>query len=59
MAEVEEQEPAEEAAVEAEPVRRSGVGKEPMVIVSGKGIGRKKVPLSEYQRMQEEKNAKS
>lgn len=59
MAEAEEQEPAKEEAVEAEARPRSGLAKEPMVWVSGKGMSRKKVPMSEYRKIQEKRNAES
>lgn len=57
MAEVEEREPVAEKAVEAEARPRSGLAKEPMVWVSGKGIGRRQVPMSVYREMQEKRNA--
>jgi hypothetical protein len=59
MAEVAEQEPATEKAVEAEARPRSGLAKEPMVWVSGKGIGRRKMPMSEYRKLREKMDAKS
>jgi hypothetical protein len=59
MEEVKEQEPAKEKAVEAEAQPRVGLAKEPMVIVSGKGMGRRKMPMSEYRKWQEKRNAKS
>ncbi len=59
MAEAEEQDPAKEKVATPEPRPRSGLAKEPMVIVSGKGIGRKKMPLSEYRKLQEKRNAGS
>lgn len=59
MAEVEEREPATEKAVEAEATPRRGLAKEPMVWVSGKGIGRRQVPMSVYKQMQKDRNAKS
>lgn len=59
MAEVEEQEPATEMAVEAEAPPRRGLPKETMVWVSGKGIGRRQVPMSVYKEMQGKRNAGS
>ncbi len=59
MAEVEEREPATEKAVEAEAPPRRGLAKESMVWVSGKGIGRRQVPMSVYKEMQEKRNAGS